>query len=225
MVKGNLRGYEALAGLSPEAADAAEGPAPSSAAGAETGEAEAAVPTPEQSAQRPPETPPAESAPALSEQQARIDSFLTAQAAFAEYALPANVSLDAPVLPFDYVMPCAGGITSGFGFRRHPLDGDVKYHYGTDLGAYDGDPVYAFADGHVLTVSELDGYGLNVLIAHPDGLSTHYAHCSQILVEEGMSVKKGDRIALAGHTGKVTGPHLHFEMIYNGKYLNPEFYL
>ncbi|NCC69123.1 MAG: hypothetical protein EOM14_13210, partial [Clostridia bacterium] len=57
------------------------------------------------------------------------------------------------------------------------------------------------------------------------GFSTLYAHCSQILVEAGASVECGDKIALAGHSGRVTGPHLHFELIYNGKYLNPEFYL
>jgi len=116
-------------------------------------------------------------------------------------------------------------VTSGFGYRDHPLDGVVKFHYGTDLGAYDGDAITAFADGKVLSVQELNGYGLTVLLEHTGGFSTLYAHCSQILVKQGDSVKCGDRIALVGHTGVVTGPHLHFEIIYNGKYLNPEFYL
>jgi len=93
------------------------------------------------------------------------------------------------------------------------------------LGAIDGTYVTAFADGKVLSVQELDGYGLAVVIQHTDGFSTLYAHLGQALVEQGATVKRGDKIALSGHSGDVTGPHLHFEIIYNGKYLNPEFYL
>jgi murein DD-endopeptidase MepM/ murein hydrolase activator NlpD len=150
---------------------------------------------------------------------------LETQAAFSEYAVPANVSYEAPTLPFDWILPCAGGVTSPFGYRKHPLEDAVKFHYGLDLGAYEGDPISAFADGTVLSVQELDGYGKTVLIQHDGGFSTLYAHCSQTLVETGATVKRGQRIALAGQTGKVTGPHLHFELLYNGSYLNPEFYL
>lgn len=135
------------------------------------------------------------------------------------------MSYDAPNIPFKYSDPCACAVTSGFGYREHPLNGGVKFHYGTDLGAIDGTNVTAFADGKVLSVQELDGYGLTVLIQHTDGFSTLYAHLGQALVEQGAAVKRGDRIALSGHSGEVTGPHLHFEIIYNGKYLNPEFYL
>ena len=155
----------------------------------------------------------------------KLDAFLEAQSVFSDYAVPANVSYEVPELPFECFSPCACEVTSGFGYRMHPLDGTVKFHYGTDLGACDGTDVTAFADGTVISVQELDGYGKNVIIEHAGGFSTLYAHCSKILVNRGDKVKAGDKIALSGHSGKVTGPHLHFELIFNGKYLNPEFYL
>lgn len=105
-----------------------------------------------------------------------------------------------------YSTSSVSAVTSGFGYREHPLENKVKFHYGTDLGAYDGDTITAFADGTVISVQELEGYGLNVMIDHGNGFSTLYAHSSQILVEQGDSVKCGDKIALVGHTGEVPGP-------------------
>lgn len=225
MINGNLRGYEALAGLPTEETAASETPAaePSAAVSAAVSEETSSAVSADISVA--PETLPVSSSAPASEQRAKIEEFLQEQSVFSDYAVPANVSYEAPALPFEYIAPCVGAVTSGFGYREHPLDGVVKFHYGTDLGAYDGDAVKAFADGKVLSVQELDGYGLTVLIEHTGGFSSLYAHCSQILVEQGDSVKLGDKIALAGHSGDVTGPHLHFEIIYNGKYLNPEFYL
>lgn len=233
MVRMNLRGYETLAGL-----PASETPLPesSSSPANETPPAESppaeSSPTPSApvtavgaTAPPAPDTLPVESAAPISETNPKIDEFLKEQATFSDYAVPANVSYDAPNIPFKYSDPCACAVTSGFGYREHPLNGGVKFHYGTDLGAIDGTNVTAFADGKVLSVQELDGYGLTVLIQHTDGFSTLYAHLGQAIVEQGAAVKRGDRIALSGHSGEVTGPHLHFEIIYNGKYLNPEFYL
>ncbi len=229
MVSLNLKGYETIAGLpaqenavSEVSAAPSQPPSETPAAEPTAPQAQAAVPP---KAPVAPETLPIESAASVSEQNSKLEKFLAEQAAFSDYAVPANVSYDAPVLPFEYSNPCACAVTSGFGYREHPLDGGVKFHYGTDLGAIDGTSVTAFADGKVISVQELDGYGLTVLIEHTGGFSTLYAHCGQILVEEGDTVKRGDKIALSGHSGKVTGPHLHFELIYNGKYLNPEFYL
>ena len=224
MVGQNIKGYEAFAGiLSAEASpvEVSETPAPAGVSESP------GSPVPSNPTITPiaPETLPLESPAPLSEQSAKVEEFLEEQSAFAEYAVPANVSYDTPILPFEYSTPCASSTTSGFGYRNHPLADVVKFHYGTDLGAYDGDSITAFADGTVLSVQELSGYGLTVMLEHSGGYQTLYAHCSQILVEQGAHVVRGDKIALVGHTGDVTGPHLHFELIYNGKYLNPEFYL
>lgn len=215
MVRQNLTGYEVFAGIPTEEAVPSETP---------EAQAESPVESPA-AAPIAPETLPLESSSPVSVKNVKVEEFLQEQAAFADYAMPANVSYDTPTPPFKYSAPSVSAVTSGFGYRDHPLENKVKFHYGTDLGAYDGDPITAFADGTVISVQELDGYGLNVMIDHGNGFSTLYAHCSQILVEQGDSIKRGDKIALVGHTGDVTGPHLHFELIYNGKYLNPEFYL
>ena len=231
MVSGYLSGYETVVGppspsVSPSASPSVS-PVPTDTptpTAAPTSTPVPAVPVSAVSLPAP-DTLPVDVSLAPAGQSAKIEAFLAEQSAFSDYAVPANVSYDAPVLPFSYAKPCAAAITSGFGYRDHPLDSVVKFHYGTDLGAYDGDTITAFADGKVLSVQELDGYGLTVLIEHAGGFSTLYAHSSQILVKQGDSVKCGDKIALVGHTGNVTGPHLHFEIIYNGKYLNPAFYL
>ncbi len=231
MVGGNLLGFETLV-FSPTPSSAPSLPPPAESTpptSAPTGTPSA----PPISAPIAPETLPAWTPPPTeaeeysfsARQSETIAAFLETQTAFSEYAIPANVSYEAPALPFDWIVPCAGGVTSSFGYRKHPLEDAVKFHYGLDLGAFEGAPVSAFADGTVLSVQELDGYGKTLLIQHEGGFSTLYAHCSQILVEAGAAVKRGERISLAGQTGKVTGPHLHFELLYNGSYLNPEFYL
>lgn len=163
--------------------------------------------------------------PSLQEQ--KLAAYMEAQAAFSEYAVPANVSYEIPSLPFEYASPgtdtvCTG---SGFGFRLHPIYGDVRFHYGTDMDLLDGDPIKAFAAGTVASVAEYSGYGLTVMLDHGNGYVTLYAHCSKILVTAGDYVNLGDTIAITGHSGKVTGPHLHFEIRHDGTFLNPEFYL
>lgn len=210
---------------SPSPSEAADTPSTSSDLG-QTGESLAASETMNSgSSPIAPETAPIESAAPASAQSSKLAAFLEAQAAFADYAVPANVSYDTPALPFEYSNPCVSSVTSGFGYRRHPIEDVVKFHYGTDIGAYDGDAVCAFADGTVISVQVLSGYGRTIMLDHGNGFQTLYAHCSQILAEPGALVKRGDKIALVGHSGDVTGPHLHFELLYNGKYLNPELYL
>lgn len=224
MIKQNLKGYEAFAGIpseQPTPIQASATPSPTKAP--ETPSATEPVSQP--TAPIAPETAPVESFSPTSVKSQKIEAFLQEQAAFSDYAIPANVSYEAPTLPFEFSVPSSSAVTSGFGYRDHPIENKVKFHYGTDLGAYDGDPITAFADGTVISAQELSGYGLTVMIDHGNGFQTLYAHCSQILVDHGDSVKRGDKIALAGHSGNVTGPHLHFEILYNGKYLNPEFYL
>ncbi|MDP2864563.1 MAG: M23 family metallopeptidase [bacterium] len=104
-------------------------------------------------------------------------------------------------------------VTSGFGYRIHPITGELKFHNGIDIGAY-YEPVYAVADGTVVFTTQLStGYGYFVAIRHEGlGLSTLYAHLSEYYVEPGDKVVAGQRIAKSGRTGSDTGPHLHFEV-------------
>lgn len=152
-------------------------------------------------------------------------SFLQSQGKFEGYALPESVWREAVYLDFDFCRPVSGGAASGFGYRVHPIYGDVRFHYGTDMSANQGDTIYAFLSGTVVAAQEFDGYGLTVIIDHQNGFSSLYAHCSRLDVAYGDTVNQGDAIALVGSTGNVTGPHLHFELQKDGKYLNPEFYL
>ena len=153
-----------------------------------------------------------------------VAAFLESQAAYAEYAVPTNVSYECPVLPFEYVSPVSGIKSSGFGYRLHPIENKVKYHYGTDFAANTGTAVTAFADGVIVAAGDSDSYGKYMIIDHSDGYSTLYAHCSELCMSCG-EVNKGDVIARVGSTGAATGPHLHFELMCNDTYLNPEFYL
>ena len=153
-----------------------------------------------------------------------VAAFLASQSAYSDYAVPETVSYERPELPFDYESPVTGVTSSGFGYRMHPLKNEVKYHYGTDLAADTGTPISAFADGTIVAQGDSDSFGKYVMIDHPDGYRTLYAHCSELCMSCG-SVKKGDTIALVGSTGAATGPHLHFELEHDGVYLNPEFYI
>ncbi len=153
-----------------------------------------------------------------------VAAFLASQSAYSDYAVPETVSYERPELPFDYASPVAGVTSSGFGYRMHPIKNEVKYHYGTDLAADTGTPISAFADGTIVAQGDSDSFGKYVMIDHPDGYRTLYAHCSELCMSCG-SVKKGDIIALVGSTGAATGPHLHFELEHDGVYLNPEFYI
>ena len=152
-------------------------------------------------------------------------AFLEAQAEFADYAVPANVSYEMPRLPFEYASPVSGYTSSGFGYRLHPLQNEVKFHYGTDFAVWSGTDIQSFADGTVALVGWDAGYGNYVIVEHENDWQTLYAHCSEILVYSGQSVSMGDVIAKSGATGEVTGPHLHFELRKDGTFYNPEFWL
>lgn len=117
--------------------------------------------------------------------------------------------------------PAEGEITSPFGWRTHPIFGTQRLHTGIDIGADYGDTVRA-ADGGVIIHSDwMGGYGNAVIIDHGNGISTLYAHNSQLLVSEGQAVAKGQAISRVGSTGYSTGPHLHFEVRQNGSPVNP----
>ena len=113
-------------------------------------------------------------------------------------------------------LPVAGTITSPQGYRTDPITGEVSYHSGTDIALPEGTPILAAADGTVTIANALDSwggsYGYHVKLDHGGGLTTLYAHCSSICVTAGQQVKAGEVIAYVGHTGRATGPHLHFEV-------------
>lgn len=117
-------------------------------------------------------------------------------------------------------------ITCPFGYRTNPITGKGKeFHYGVDFSAKYKQNLYATAPGTVIFSGYTSGYGYNIVIDHGYGYSTRYAHCSRLLFKKGDVVAKGDRIALAGSTGRSTAVHLHYEVILNGERVDPADYL
>jgi murein DD-endopeptidase MepM/ murein hydrolase activator NlpD len=116
----------------------------------------------------------------------------------------------------NFTMPTMGHVTSNFGMRRR------RMHYGIDLKVQVGDTIYAAFDGKIRVKQyERRGYGYYLVVRHTNGLETVYGHLSKFLVEEGTVVKSGDPIALGGNTGRSSGSHLHFEVRYIGRPMNP----
>lgn len=121
--------------------------------------------------------------------------------------------------------PVSGEITSPYGYRIHPIWGTTIYHSGIDIGVDEGTPVHAADGGVVVWSGWMGGYGYAVVIDHGNGLSTLYGHNSELAVDEGQSVAKGQVISYAGSTGNSTGPHVHFEVRANGDPVDPMGYL
>lgn len=122
--------------------------------------------------------------------------------------------------------PVANGfISSYFGERADPFDGLEAFHKGVDFAGAPGSPVTAVAAGVVTWAGERTGYGKLIEINHGDGFTTRYAHNERTLVTVGETVKRGERIALMGSTGRSTGPHVHFEVLRNGRQVNPLSYI
>ena len=125
-----------------------------------------------------------------------------------------------PTGNLQWPLPVAGTITSQFGHRVDPITGEVSSHTGTDIACAEGTPILAAADGIVTVANGLDSwggsYGYYIQIDHGGGLETLYAHCSSICVTTGQQVQAGEVIGYVGHTGRVTGSHLHLEVHVNG---------
>ena len=125
-----------------------------------------------------------------------------------------------PTGTLQWPLPVAGTITSQFGHRVDPITGEVSSHTGTDIACAEGTPVLAAADGTVTVANGLDSwggsYGYYIQIDHGGGLETLYAHCSAICVTTGQQVQAGEVIGYVGHTGRVTGNHLHLEVRIDG---------
>lgn len=122
--------------------------------------------------------------------------------------------------------PHDGEKTSGFGYRHNPFGGlSVESHAGIDFRGNVGEPVRATAKGKIIFAGEKGGYGNCIIIQHSNNFETLYGHLSEINVNEKQSVEVGEIIGKLGNTGRSTGPHLHYEIIYNGQKINPEDYL
>jgi murein DD-endopeptidase MepM/ murein hydrolase activator NlpD len=123
------------------------------------------------------------------------------------------------------VSPVNGILGSTFGGRSDPLSGKHKFHTGVDLEVPPGTPVCVTADGVVTGAKWSGAYGKLVKVDHGNGIETYYAHLSTFLVRPGQAVLRGQVIALSGRTGRVTGPHVHYEVRLRGTPVNPLDYL
>lgn len=139
----------------------------------------------------------------------------------------------AKMQPFDlkkamgelFIYPVLGRKTSGFGYRQDPISGKRAFHHGLDLANKEGTRIIASMDGTVVYRGYSNIYGKYVVIAHARGYKTWYAHLSSIGVKRGQYVKQGQFIGGMGNTGYSTGPHLHFAIYRNGRFLDPLSYL
>ncbi|MDX2229939.1 MAG: M23 family metallopeptidase [Leptolyngbyaceae cyanobacterium bins.349] len=115
-------------------------------------------------------------------------------------------------LDFAFPLSVSAPVTSMFGWRIHPISGTPRFHRGIDFGAPMGTPIVAAKTGRVVAAEAMDGYGLTVIVQHGNSQQTLYGHMSQMFVQPGQVVKKGELLGLVGSTGNSTGPHLHFEI-------------
>jgi murein DD-endopeptidase MepM/ murein hydrolase activator NlpD len=123
------------------------------------------------------------------------------------------------------IWPTKGWVSSGFGKRISPFTNKREFHQGIDICNRKGTPIVAPADGIVSTVGTNYGYGKILTIKHGYGLKTRYAHLDKILVKKGEYVKRGQKIAKVGNSGRTTGPHLHYEVHLKGVPINPRMYI
>jgi len=117
--------------------------------------------------------------------------------------------------------PVVGKISSSYGWRKDPIRGNRDFHTGLDIRAPRGRPIVASSAGKIIHAGWMGGYGRTIVISHPGNVTTLYGHCSKLLVNSGQTVKRGQRIALVGSTGRSTGNHVHFEVRSGGSPMNP----
>ena len=162
----------------------------------------------------------------LQDQVARVGQGVEQRADFmdvVESELVASQARDA-LLPHGTPL-IEGFVGSGYGMRNDPFTGEWTMHSGVDFAAPIGTPIFAAAGGVVVSAEQHPAFGNRIEIDHGKGLSTMYAHASRMLVKSGDFVRKGQKIAEVGTTGRSTGPHLHFEVHVNGAPQNPSRYL
>lgn len=124
----------------------------------------------------------------------------------------------------EFVLPLEGVETSPYGYREDPITKQKKLHAGIDIDAKQNTQVKASYDGKIKNCGEDGQLGKYILIDHGDGVETKYAHLNEILIKKEDAVKKSQVIAKSGNTGKSTGPHLHFELLYMGENKDPNEY-
>ena len=125
-----------------------------------------------------------------------------------------------------YTLPVKGTVVSGFGMRKHPIDGENKFHKGVDIAGAEGAPVSVRGAGTVRFAGPKGGYGNRIEVVHDDGSVSAYSHLSAINVKEGARVLGGTFIGAVGQTGRVTGPHLHYEEFNKaGEPLDPQAFM
>ena len=149
----------------------------------------------------------------IREREMRMLEAMLARGSFKDQVVPAGGPLD------------AGWISSRWGSRIDPISGQPAWHYGVDFSGRPGSDVKAVAGGVVTFAGTSGDYGNMVEIEHGEGISTRYAHHEAVHVEPGQIVKKGETIARLGSTGRTTGPHVHFEVLREGRRFNPADYL
>jgi murein DD-endopeptidase MepM/ murein hydrolase activator NlpD len=119
------------------------------------------------------------------------------------------------------IWPAHGWLTGTFGGRSDPFTGEPGYHQGIDISTEKGQPIYATADGTVESATYTGDYGNFIVLRHGFGLTTRYGHLSSFAAKTGQTVKRGDVIGYVGSTGRSTGAHVHYEILANGKLINP----
>ncbi len=123
------------------------------------------------------------------------------------------------------IWPTRGWVSSPFGYRISPFTNEKEFHKGIDISTRMNTPIIAPADGVIASVGRDHGMGNMLTINHSYGVKTRYGHVSKVLVKKGEYVKRGQKIALVGNTGRSTGPHLHYEVYLNGLPVNPYRYI
>ena len=131
-----------------------------------------------------------------------------------------------PAIPPMSTAPGTFQLSSPFGYRSDPINGTSKMHNGVDFSCDPGNPIYATGDGTVIVVeSDFYGYGNHIEVDHGFGYVSRYSHLSDMFAYVGQKVRRGDCIALSGKSGRVTGPHLHYEVMYRNEFVNPAGYM
>lgn len=166
------------------------------------------------------------------EQHTSVDEVLGDEAVLFKYSeenltLPVALAMGSisPEVINELIWPVDGEITSGYGYRVHPISGEYLMHKGTDIAEDKGTGIKSALDGIVKEIDYNNSYGNYIIISHGGGFETLYAHCEEIYSTVGEEVKQGDIVAAVGSTGRSTGPHVHFEIRISGETIDPEWLL
>jgi len=144
---------------------------------------------------------------------------------FDSVANPPTIADWASVVGAPSLWPVMGPITSSFGQRDDPFNGEGAFHTGVDISATFGTPVRAAADGVITTASMASGYGREIVVDHGNGIETLYGHLSGFAITTGEQVRRGQVIGYVGMSGRATAPHLHYEVRIHNTPVNPHRYL